>query len=353
MKKTIDIENTGNTLAVSDSEFDVRLNDGLFLNSLHYMTPNDIELNDEAKNVKKPRPDYLKYAVLLICACVFFYSGYTIVQTIISYIEAYHANQELRNIFANIEVSPTDLSKPQMTRTARPLQDLLSSQRQTETQTVEAEYSERVSEIVQNSVYLDDLRVINPDTKGWIRVLCPYDTRIENIRYPIVQAPDNDYYLDHDFFGNTQRVGQSPGAIYFDFRNDPNVDGNLNTIIYGHNMGDTSMFGTLLYFGGDINKFNAGIIEIYTWNAIYRYQIFSVYETYADSRGYNFSYITTDFRSEYEYVEFLQELKAKSKFQKDVRLTSKSKIITLSTCTNNWRDTRFAVHGVLVEVIRD
>jgi sortase B len=84
-----------------------------------------------------------------------------------------------------------------------------------------------------------------------------------------------------------------------------------------------------------------------------------VYETYPDARGAVsvaetiYSYITTDFKTDNQYVNFLEELKAKSKFAKDITITPDSRIITLSTCTNNWRDTRFAVHGVLVEIIRD
>ena len=348
--KKIDIENVsvGEVAVINDPELDVHINEGVFLSSLHFLTANDIELNETAKNVKKPKPDLLKYAILLICAGIFLYSGYNVVQTLVGYVQARQNYQEIRNIFYDTEVVSTDLSKLQMPRPVRPLQDLLSSQRQTEVQVVEAEYSDKVSAVVQTGVQLDILTAYNPDTYGWIKVKCPLDERINRIDYVIVQSADNDYYLDHNFFGNPQKAG----AIYGDFRISRNVDDNLNTIIYGHNMGDQSMFGPLLYFGGSVDKFNMGTIEISTWDGIYIYEIFSVYETYADSRGFQYSYIMTDFESERQYLEFLEELKDRSKFPKDVKFTSGSRIVTLSTCTNNWRNTRFAVHGVLVNIIR-
>lgn len=352
INKRINIENVD--AVVSDSDLDMTIDDNVFLHSLHYLSSDDIELNEAAKNIKKPKPDYLKYAVLLLCACIFFYSGSTVVQTFIGYIEARNSYNEIRNIFYDFdsEIASTDLARPNQgtTETIKPLQDWLSSQLKPETLTsVQAEYSESVSNAIQNAVQLDKLKALNPDTYGWIRVNCPNDNRIDRINYIMVQSADNDYYLDHDFYKNPQKAG----AIYGDFRISRNVDENFNTIVYGHNMGDQSMFGPLLYFGGSFDKFNSGTIEISTWDGTYVYEIFSVYETYPDSRGFNFSYIKTDFASEEEYVAFLEELKSKSAFEKDVKLTADSRIVTLSTCTNNLRrDTRFAVHGVLTEILR-
>ena len=352
ISKKINIEHVDNNAAVVDSELDMQVGSDAFLHSLYTLTPDDIELNETAKNVKKPKPDILKYAVLLICAGTICFCAYNLIQTVLGYVEARQNYQEIRNIFFDIEEEAvsTDLAKTQMTLPATPMQDLLSSHLRSGNEvlsatSVQAEYSKGISQLVQLGAQLDKLKALNPDTYGWIRVMCPLDERIDRISYVVMQSGDNDYYLKNDFYRNQN----NSGAIYGDFRISRTVEDNLNTIIYGHNMGDQTMFGPLLYFGGNVDKFNAGTIEISTWDGIYVYEIFSIYETYADSRGYNYSFIQTDFSSESEYLAFLGELKSKSKFEKDVKLTSDSKIVTLATCTNNWRDTRFAVHGVLVD----
>lgn len=77
----------------------------------------------------------------------------------------------------------------------------------------------------------------NPDTIGWIKVP---DT---NIDYPIVQGTDNDFYLNHDFYGK-ESVG---GAIYLDFESQGDFVGR-NNILYGHNMKNGSMFKDVIHY---------------------------------------------------------------------------------------------------------
>ena len=84
------------------------------------------------------------------------------------------------------------------------------------------------------AVNFDVLRDINPDCVGWIEIPGT------NISYPIVQGRDNDHYLRLNFEGKYS-VG---GVIFLDHRCDSDFD-RTNTIIYGHNMRDGSMFGSL------------------------------------------------------------------------------------------------------------
>jgi len=76
----------------------------------------------------------------------------------------------------------------------------------------------------------------NPDIVGWITV--PFT----GIDYPVVQAKDNDYYLRRDLNGESARHG----TVFLDYRCAP--DGSGCSILYGHNMRDGSMFGTLKRF---------------------------------------------------------------------------------------------------------
>jgi sortase B len=84
------------------------------------------------------------------------------------------------------------------------------------------------------AVNWDALKTINPDVVGWIMIP---DTRIN---YPIAQASDNDYYLNHLF----DKTPSDAGAIFLDNENDSAITG-WNNIIYGHNLLDGSMFASL------------------------------------------------------------------------------------------------------------
>ena len=74
----------------------------------------------------------------------------------------------------------------------------------------------------------------NPDTVGWIKV------DGTKVNYPIVQAEDNDYYLSHAF----NKRSNAGGWVFADYRVDFK-DFGRNTIIYGHNMNNKTMFGSI------------------------------------------------------------------------------------------------------------
>jgi sortase B len=78
------------------------------------------------------------------------------------------------------------------------------------------------------------LKEINPDIVGWVMIP---GTRIN---YPIVQAVDNSYYLNH----LVDKTPSDVGAIFLDYENDQSITG-WNNMIYGHNLLDGSMFASL------------------------------------------------------------------------------------------------------------
>ena len=84
------------------------------------------------------------------------------------------------------------------------------------------------------AINLEALRQVNPDVIGWVMIP---DTKIN---YPILQGTDNDYYLGHTWQG----VKNSVGSIFMEYRNTPDFT-DYNTILYGHNMNDGSMFANL------------------------------------------------------------------------------------------------------------
>ncbi len=185
---------------------------------------------------------------------------------------------------------------------------------------------------------LEALKQINSAAFAWIKV---QGTRVD---YPVVQSPsgDNDYYLSHGL----DRTYSVSGAVFTDYNNKKDLSKNRNTCVYGHNMNDGTMFQTIMNFRTR-NQFLNGQIEIYTADGIYLYEPFSVYDAIPTERFFH-----TEFSSDEDYEGFLEDIKSKSIFKSDVKLTKDDKIVTLITCTNGVVDKRFVVHGVLTETVK-
>jgi len=171
---------------------------------------------------------------------------------------------------------------------------------------------------------------INKDIAGWISIPGT------NIDYPVVKTDNNQYYLDHNIYGEKVKAG----AIFMDYRND-SAARDKNTILYGHHMRDGSMFTALMKYKKKQSFFEENsIIRFDTLYEEIKWEIFSVYITTADD-----PYTTISFSSDEEYLKFLEKIKRKSMYKKDMELTADDQILTLSTCTYEYDDARFVVHA--------
>lgn len=183
------------------------------------------------------------------------------------------------------------------------------------------------------NVDFESLLKTNNETVGWINV------NNTNINYPFVRGINNTYYLNHSF----DKSYNSAGWVFMDYRNNKEMN-NKNTILYAHGRIDKTMFGSLYktqYPAWYQNRSNH-IIRISTPNVNMSYQIFSVYKIEEESY-----YIQTDFTSDSEYLEFLNTIKERSKYDFNVVLNESDKIITLSTCANDKE--RYVVHAKLIK----
>lgn len=183
------------------------------------------------------------------------------------------------------------------------------------------------------NVDFESLLKANNETVGWINV------NNTNINYPFVQGINNTYYLNHSF----DKSYNSAGWVFMDYRNNKEMN-NKNTILYAHGRIDKTMFGSLYktqYPAWYQNKSNH-IIRISTPSVNMSYQIFSVYKIEEESY-----YIQTDFTSDDVYLEFLNIIKKRSKYDFNVVLNESDKIITLSTCANDKE--RYVVHAKLIK----
>lgn len=179
----------------------------------------------------------------------------------------------------------------------------------------------------------EKLKEINNDTVGWLTV---NNTKID---YPVVQSTDNDYYLYRDYYKNKNRHGW----IYMDYRNNIE-DLSDNTIIFGHNLANQKMFGTLRYVTNPswYKKSSNQIITFNTTKANMKWQIISIYKIPVTN-----DYLVANFASSEDKLNFLDMITQRSIYNFNATYDENTKIITLSTCSNGSKD-RLVVHAKLI-----
>lgn len=178
------------------------------------------------------------------------------------------------------------------------------------------------------------LKEINKDIVGWI-----YFENID-INYPIVKGENNSYYLEHTF-KNTEN---NSGSIFMDYRNDYEFN-DPNTIIYGHNMRNGSMFGSLMKIMNEDTYRENTKFWILTNNNKYKCEIFSAYIDESTSESYKLG-----FENKEEYNEYLNRIVEKSLYITGINPTQDDSVITLSTCATAEGSSRFIVHAISTKI---
>ncbi len=161
-----------------------------------------------------------------------------------------------------------------------------------------------------------------------------------NINYPFVKYSDNDYYLNHSFDNKKNKAGW----IFMDYRNNINFS-DSNTIIYGHNRFDGSMFGSLkniLTSKWQKNKKNY-IIKISTSKKIYSYKVFSIYKVTNTN-----DYLLINFNNESDHYNFIELITKRSKYDFKEKVNNEDKILTLSTCSGSKH--KLVLHAKLIKI---
>lgn len=210
---------------------------------------------------------------------------------------------------------------------------------------------EEIDETVlyDNPINFEAVKKDYPDTCAWIQI-----PGIDIINYPIVRsAPeaDDNFYLDHDAEGNKARKG----AIYIQKLNTADFS-DPNTLIYGHNMADGSMFGKL--YDNNTKQFlnkeffdQHRTIYIYTPGHILKYEIISAF-VYDNRHIYNAFFKSKDEDARMEFFNTCTNPETlKKQVLEGATLDVDDKIITLSTCTAS-KSERFLVVGKLVQDIK-
>lgn len=181
------------------------------------------------------------------------------------------------------------------------------------------------------------LHSINPDVVAWIRF------PNMDISHPIVQGDSNNEYLHTTVEGTYAYAGSifMDSACSLAFTDD-------NTVIYGHNMRNLSMFGRLklLYRDPDLLQENE-YFWIYTEDYTYKYDIFAL--GYAQIANENFHFVNGTAAMKQDYIDFCME---NTMYEMPVEASVNDSIVTLSTCTTTSSDTeRFQVHAIRTDTL--
>lgn len=194
----------------------------------------------------------------------------------------------------------------------------------------------------------------NKDYIGWIKI---DDTDVD---YPILMDPGyiesdtgygaeeyepNWFYLNHDFYRDNFRAG----ALFMDYRDKFGSDEKKqseNIIIYGHNMANNSMFGSLRRYRQDLSFVEESpFIDLSSNYADYQYVIFGLSiesgNWYTDFRFWDME----ELNNEKDFNTFVDRIQKDSMVDLGIDVKYGDKLVTLSTCYSDEDNSRFLVVG--------
>ena len=189
------------------------------------------------------------------------------------------------------------------------------------------------SETEGEHLSLQELALINPDTRGWLTIP---DTHID---YPVLQGNDDMEYINKDVFGEFSLSG----SLFLSCRNSSDFSDGYS-LIYGHHMDHGGMFGDVVEYT-DISYFEKHMVRgLYLADATYQIQMFACVETDAyDSMIYGCG-AYTDLNKLLSYIE------EHAVVYKNMTTDRPAQVIGLSTCADARTNGRVIVFGRLEKI---
>lgn len=187
----------------------------------------------------------------------------------------------------------------------------------------------------------------NSDTYGWIRI---DDTVID---YPVMHTPDRPNYYEHLTF---EKVESKYGSIFIDYRTTEDTE---NTLVFGHNMKDRTMFGSLREYK---NKKYYNNHQYIHFNTLYEeglYQIVAVakgvvyYDKNAIPKDAYLFYDHIELDTEEEFNEYMDYMKNNSWIDTGLTAEYGDKLITLVTCDYWTTNARLLIVAKKVDSIQE
>ena len=176
----------------------------------------------------------------------------------------------------------------------------------------------------------DVLKTVNKDAAAW---LYSPGTVID---YPVMEADDYYYYLNHLPDGTVN----SNGSLFIDFNNAADFSGQL-TVVYGHHMKSGLMFGGLV-----------GYKEQAYYDAHPFMYLYTEYENYRIDLMYGFvisagQWKERAFMYEENLESFLAHAMQNTTFESGVNYEEGDRVVALSTCSYEFNNARYVVVGIL------
>ncbi len=202
----------------------------------------------------------------------------------------------------------------------------------------ETEAESEVPAVSLPVVDFDALREAGPDIIAWLTLP---DTVIN---YPVTQTDNNEYYLHHLHDGTYSKVG----CLFADYENAADFS-DRNTIIYGHNMRDGSMFSTLNQYAEQSYFDEHPQMYLVTPEGGFICEVFTSFVANPSESGSDTSPWRMEWKDDGAYTTWLSAMADRSVVETEVTVTSNDNVLTLSTCTSGGAN-RFIVMGKLVPV---
>lgn len=186
----------------------------------------------------------------------------------------------------------------------------------------------------ESSLSFEELRRLNADVFGWLTV---YGTAID---YPLLQGEDNWEYLNKSCEGKYSLTG----SIFLDYRNAKDMS-DYNSVIHGHHMAESAMFG-------DLDKFNDPVFfSEHEYGSIYyggssHGLVFFAYLVADAYDGDIYRIISAESEKRQEYLDMLTQ---KAKNSRDCGQSEAEHIVLLSTCSSDMTNGRSILAGYVSE----
>lgn len=255
-----------------------------------------------------------------VAAALFLFSA----AKVLHYLREMHASADYNE--ALIRQAVVETSSPSAKTTPKQKDDLSADARDGDAQ-------RRFSEVSPISVDFSALREENADIVGWL--YCPETL----INYPVAQAEDNDYYLERLLDG----TWNAAGTLFADCRN--SVGGtDWNTVIYGHNMVNGTMFGKLRSYRAQEYYEQHPVIYFLTPEADYKIELLYGFVTPADAALYDVYLL------EEEREAVIADMLRSSDFTPQTEFAEGERLLTLSTCSYEFGNARYVVVGKMIEI---
>lgn len=201
----------------------------------------------------------------------------------------------------------------------------------------EQEEAEKKSDAphLENTIDFDMLHETNEDIYAWIKIP---GTLVD---YPVLQHPEDDaYYLNHTVEG----AEGLPGSIYTESVHPKDFSAPV-TVIYGHNMRNDTMFGSLHDYEDPENLKENPYVYIFLPDRTLVYQIFAAVR-FSDT--YLPAYC--DYEKEEDFQAFIEELcSSPGNVNEEVEVPYGSRVIVMSTCIGGAPSNRFLTAAVQID----